>query len=459
MPIAPRAQRDVSQFSWFSAKKLPLMVRHSYVHELRTATTYPLAAAVAEGAFTSVVAAKYFHAPPILIAVITAAPMFGNIAALYWADAAERRPKVRFVNQLQVGLVSCVALVAATWFLPIPIGAWVFAGLIIAARLVAAGIITVRSAIWRMNYPRHVRGQIVGRISAVATVALVVTTILGAHWLDVTHGLAYVALYPLASALGLIGIWQFSRIRVRHEWRTRPAVPVHLVRPENLAQTGEANVLGYHPPRGTIAFWSKARALLHKDHRFREYMRWQFLNGLGHMMMSAPLLVMVTRSMTNPRSDYVLATLVVQIIPMVLSILFTPVWAPYFDRVSILKFRSVQGLISVGAMTILFAGALSDQLWVVALAQLFIGITNAAGNLAWNLGHNDFATAEEAPTYMAVNVMLTGTRGAFGPFLGIWLYQGFAGRYVFGICALLCAVAAYGFFRMLRLGDVIPAKT
>jgi MFS family permease len=434
------------------------MVRHSYVHEMRTAATYPLAAALAEGAFTSVVAAKYFHAPPVLIAVITAAPMFGNIMALFWSHAAERRPKVRFVNWLQAGLISCIALVALTWFLPLAIGGWVFAALIIVARLLAAGILTVRSAIWRMNYPRHLRGQIVGRISVVATTVLAITTIAGARWLDATQGIAYVMLYPAASVLGALGIWQFSRIRVRHEWRFRANPPVHLVRPENLAQTGEGNVLGYQVPRERAGFWTKARTVLREDTRFRDYMRWQFVSGMAFMMMSAPLLVMVTRSMTDPNGDYALATLVVQIVPMVTSIVFTPIWAPFFDRVSILKFRISQGMVTVTAMAILFAGALMDQLWIVALSQVLVGISNAGGNLAWNLGHNDFSTAENAPTYMAVNVMLTGTRGFFAPFLGIWLYQGFAGRYVFGICALLSALGQYGFYRMQRLGDVRPAS-
>lgn len=443
---------------WLSAKDQPLMVRHSYVHELRTAVTYPLAAALAEGGFTSVVAAKYFHASPMLIAVITAAPMFGNIAALFWSHAAERRRKVRFVNWLQGGLVTCIALVAVTKWFPLQVGGWVFAGLIIGARLLAAGIVTVRSAIWRMNYPRRLRGQIVGRISAIATTALAVATITGAHWLDATRGAAYVVLYPAAALLGAIGIWQFSRIRVRHEWRMRVAAPTtHLVRPENIAQTGEANVLDYAAPHDRKGFWTHAAAVLRDDPRFREYMRWQFLSGMAFMMMSAPLFVMVSRSMTDPRRDYALATLVVQVIPMVTSVVFTPLWAPFFDRVSILRFRSSQGLVTVTGMSLLLTGALLDRLWIVGVAQILMGITNAAGNLAWNLGHNDFATAEKAPTYMAVNVMLTGTRGFIAPFIGTWLYQGFAGRYVFAVCAALSAIAQYGFHRMHRAGDIRPA--
>jgi hypothetical protein len=86
--------------------------------EIRAALTYPLAAALAEGAFTGVVATKYFHASPVLLAVITAAPMFGNIMALVWAELAKTRRMVPFVNRLQLGVVTCVAAVGLTAPLP-----------------------------------------------------------------------------------------------------------------------------------------------------------------------------------------------------------------------------------------------------------------------------------------------------------------------------------------------------
>ena len=198
---------------------------------------------------------------------------------------------------------------------------------------------------------------------------------------------------------------------------------------------------------------------LRDDPRFREYMRWQFISGGAFMMMGPPLFLMVSRSMTDPKLEFTLATVVVQIIPMVVSILCTQIWAPFFDRVSIFRFRVMQGFITVPAMCILCTGAVLNQLWIVAVAQFLFGITNAAGNLAWNLGHNDFAPPEKSGTYMAVNVMLTGTRGFFAPFLGIWLYEGFAGRYVFAICALCSFVGQYGFYRMSRRPPAVAPAT
>ena len=73
------------------------------------------------------------------------------------------------------------------------------------------------------------------------------------------------------------------------------------------------------------------------------------------------------------------------------------------------------------------------------------------GNLAWNLGHNDFTTADKAATYMGVHVMLTGIRGSIAPFVGSWLYQmPGVGRNVFGLSVLICITSLLGFMAMAR---------
>src|SRR5690606_28490788 len=101
-----------------------------------------------------------------------------------------RRRKVPFINVLQLGVVISVALVAATWFIPVnpatghpyPIAGWSFALLIIVARVLASGIVTLRSAVWRLNYPRALRGQIISRISGIYNTVLSLV-VLSAAWI------------------------------------------------------------------------------------------------------------------------------------------------------------------------------------------------------------------------------------------------------------------------------------
>jgi len=167
--------------------------------------------------------------------------------------------------------------------------------------------------------------------------------------------------------------------------------------------------------------------------------------------------------MTDPTRQYLLATTVVQIIPMVMSLLATQAWAPLFDKVHITTFRVFQHTISVVAQFTLFVGAVwglkideMTGLGIVTLGQVLVGVSNGGGNIAWNLGHNDFAPADKAATYMGVHVMLTGLRGCFAPFLGSTLYllPG-VGRNVFALSTLVCLVSLLGFISMARHA---PAK-
>lgn len=445
----------------FRTRHQPYMVRLSYLHELRSAFTFPLAASLAEGAFAGVVAAKGFNANPLLISVITAAPMFGNIMALIWADLAMGRRKVPMVNMLQTGVVLMIASVALCALLPPGLAGWVFATQIIITRLLASGIVTIRSAIWRANYPRSVRGQVTSRIAVVATTVLASTTLVGSFLLD-QNPQAYVYLYPAAALIGVVGIWQFSKIRVRGEiLLRRQEEQVRVVRPENLAQTDEGSVINYMPPIARRPFqllrdtFRDAYRLLRQDPAFREYQRYQFITGFSFMMYTPALVVMVSTEMTNRQEQYVLATFIVQVLPLLTSLIAAQAWAPLFDRVHVTRFRIYQMGVAVLGLLLLFVGAMLgndyNALAMVALAQLVIGISNGGGILAWNLGHNDFCPADKAANYMAVHVMLTGLRGCMAPFLGATLYMmPWVGRNIFLLSMVFCFLGTLGFYKMSR---------
>ena len=52
---------------------------------------------------------------------------------------------------------------------------------------------------------------------------------------------------------------------------------------------------------------------------------------------------------------------------------------------------------------------------------------------------------------MGVHVMLTGVRGSFAPFLGVWLYSGLGvGRWVFALSVWLSLMSLLGYLSMAR---------
>lgn len=487
--------------SAFAARRQPYMVRSNYVHELKSALTFPLAAALAEGTFTGVVASKYFQAGPLLIAVITAAPMFGNILALLWAELAETRPKVRFINALQVGVVIAMAAVGLTYFIADnTVAGWTFAALIIIARVLASGIVTLRSAVWRLNYPRALRGQIISRINGVYNTVLAGMVLVSALALDGNPGL-YAIIYPVVAVVSLFGVVQFSRVRVRGEAGLLRRIHLAPAGPSEMSSVGmlDGDQLGYGraergptvsrirsvlrrgllrrvygclPVRvqrrirdsaaGRLAVRvADAFALLRSDKMFREYQWWQLLIGSSFMMMFPSLIYMVSTEMTDRRTQYVLAVIVLQFIPMVTGVIFLQVWAPLFDRTDIFTFRVWNSVVSASSHALILAGAVTGQLWLIAVGTFTVGVSMGGGQLAWQLGQNAFATKENVGTYMGLHVMLTGLRGMFAPFLGVGIYHFLSsvigpiggvpgGRWLFLGPLLLSGIAVFGYISMSR---------
>lgn len=403
--------------------------------------TFPLAAALAEGSFASVVAQKYFGASPLLISVIFAAPMFGNILALVWADLADRRPKVAFVNALQIGVICCTVLVALTALLPREYGGWLFAALMVSARLFTSGIVTAKNLIWRLNFPKQSRGMIVGRVNMIGHAVFALTTFAGSRVLD-SHPTSYVWVYLTCSLLGLIGVWQFSRVKVRGE---RVSLALMQRRPKA------------HPIRHLATLTVESVRLLRADRDFRVYQRCQMLQGAAFMMMLPALASMVNTEMTARDGQYNLATTIVHVLPFVMTTLTISIWSIYFDKMNIVHFRVLQSCSALLTQAVIALGAITNQLWLVALGTFFLGVSSAGGNLAWNLGQNAFAPPDKVGTYMGVHVMLTGVRGLFAPFIGTILYGGISlagwqwqgiGRWCFVVAALVCMSGTVGYVLM-----------
>src|SRR5580704_5355685 len=110
-------------------------------------------------------------------------------------------------------LVGCVALASKA-----AAGLWLTVLAVIAARVVWAGILTVRAAIWTANYPRNVLARITGRIVIVNALAVGTSAAL-VGW--VLEGRAVEArwLYGAGALVGLLGAWLYRAMRVRREFQ------------------------------------------------------------------------------------------------------------------------------------------------------------------------------------------------------------------------------------------------
>ncbi len=408
---------------------LPPAVARSFRREQLTECTLPAALSLIEGGFAAVVAAKTFDVPPWLLAVISAAPMFGNLSSFVWNRVASARSKVMVVVILQALVLLCLLAVAVS---PRSLaGAWVLVGSVIVGRLLIAGIITARSVIWSLNYGRNLRARATSRLQIISSFAIVLTTGFAGLILD-AHPENFRWLYLGGVFVGAIGAWSFSRVTVQGEMRHRV-----------LERRGDSHNDGRN---GFVQ-------ILRADRDYARYQLHQFTSGVAAMMLEPVLVYLVSKQLG---ANYVVSISIIMIIPFAMNLITLPLWGRYLDRVHVAEFRARQNALWVVGVLIMFWGALTGSLLWIAAGRFVHGIVNGGGSLAWQLGHNDFAPRDQLSAYMGVHVTLTGVRGAFAPFLGMALYLGWSregllpampglGAYLFVVSAVLGTLAWRGF--------------
>jgi len=396
-----------------------------------------LALGLVEGATAAVLVKQHFAGAAslfgvnIAVALVSGAPAFSNVLSFVWANLAHGRARVQLMVALQAAFALLVGSVAfgsrAASGLVLTVGS------IIAARVVWAGILTVRAAVWTANYPRRVLARITGRIVIVNSIAVAISAAL-VGWALEARAIDARWLYGMGALAGLLGAWLYRAMRVRREFQLLAAE----------AATGAS--------REPFSL-SMLTQILKGDPAYREYMLWMGIFGGGNLMLTAQLVLLFSEQLhlTSALQIGLLA-----VVPLITQPLFMPWWARLFDGSHVVRYRSRQGWALVLACCTLCLGVFTRSLVLLWAGAVLLGAANAGANLGWNLGHNDFASIGRAQHYMGVHVTLTGLRGGIAPPLGVLAYMGLeywhhgAGRYALVLPVALTTAGALGFSRMGR---------
>jgi hypothetical protein len=374
-----------------------------------------------EGATAAVLVKQHFTAAAdplvvnLAVAFVSGAPALSNVVSFVWANVAHGRERVTLMASLQALFAVLVGLVSLA---PREAGGLALTVLsVVGARMVWAGVLTVRAAIWTSNYPRNVLARITGRIVIVSSLAVAAAS--GAiGWALETRAVDPRLIYGVGMAAGLLGAWFYRRMRVRREFR--------LLHEESAVGTSEPFSL------------RMLAQILRSDRSFREYMFWMGLYGGGNLALTAQLVLVFT--------DHLHLSSWTQIALLSVVPLAT---VPIF-------YRSRQGWALVGASSVTCLAALAGWIPLLWVGALLLGAAFAGANLGWHLGHNDFASLGRSQHYMGVHVTLTGVRGAIAPALGVLLYQWLEslqrgwGRYTLLLALAMTATGAFGFTLMRR---------
>jgi hypothetical protein len=417
-------------FDILGIRKLPFLTRRNYLYEFRHLLCWSILAGLVEGQFASVIVSRTFHGSPLLIAIASATPFAAYIFSLAWGMLCVGRPKVR----LSVWFGAGMALFAATTALvpASPSAAGWFIAQIAAAQVLLAGVITVRSAIWRSNYPVEVRGQITARLQALRSIVGVITVQTAAAICD-HQPAAYRYIFPIAAVSGVLGVLMLRRVRIRGERgelrRARATVGSGL-------PTATVSRYRLRELVSPVKAFGQLFRVLGSDRRFSKYCVAQTLQGAANLMTIPVAVAVVTRDLQpgGERAFWISTGLIVAL-PILGLLGSISRWGRLFDGVGVLRFRVVNVIgwaasILFGMFATLVTGDaerlgptyLPVAVALFALRGLLHGISQGGGALAWNLGHLHFAKADEAEVYMGIHVFLAGVRGLIAPLAGMWLW-------------------------------------
>jgi hypothetical protein len=417
--------------------------RPHFAFERRAWTLIYLCLGLVEGGTAAVMVRALFgnEAPTvavdIVLAFVSAAPAWSNLASMQYARRAQGRPKIAFLVPLLSATTACVAALA---LMPRSgLGLVLFFACYAAARLLWAGVETVRAVLWSVNYPTRARARITGRITINTSIVVAcVGVVLG--WLVGQDGPGWRVALLAGCACGVAGTYAFRRLRVRREGELLEA---------ELARLREGATFGL----------GGMRALLERDPAFRDYQLAMSVFGAGMLSLTPLLIVCLNEVLHMPAFAQVLVTTSLPILVMPLAV---QPWARYLDRHRVVAFRALHGRVTTVAVALLIVAILTRQPLLLWPGSVLLGVSLAAGSLGWTLGHNDFAPRGEETRYMALHVTLTGIRGLIAPPLTIAAYHGLDAAHAgAGVCALVIpfALVATGAHRFARMDRARRAAT
>lgn len=368
-----------------------------YGRELANWMLLSVGLGLVEGAVAGAVAQAWYTARvdalqmALALALIAGAPAYANLFSFAFARLALGRDKIKLLVQLQA--LTMIAVASLALIPPHPTGLWLMVGCCAVARIGWAGVVTVRTTVWRQNFPDHARARLTSRLVAANALTMAICgAVLAAC---VAHGLAHYA-FVAGGLVGLLGALNYSKLKLR-----RHRLLLRRERALRDATDGDQWQSGW-------------RALLASDPAYASYLRGMFIFGTGNLMLTPMLLVVLEAEVGL---DTTMRILLLSTVPLLILPLAVAPWARLLDRVHIVEFRAWHAWSFVAVSTVFAASAVSGfepGLW---LASVLLGIAYAGGALGWNLGHNDYASPERATLYMGIHVTLTGIRGLLAPLL------------------------------------------
>ena len=300
-----------------------------------------------------------------------------------------------------------------------------FTALVAISQLLNSAMRMGQSSLYRVMYPKAIRGRVLGQLTFWSYLTLVPSILLAGWLLDKSHEM-YKVLYPLAGLCGLMGSYYYGMLHV-------PA----------------ADQL----PRGRSSLRSSVHGVELIMARDRAYFLFQlafFLSGSAFFMSTHVALLL-----TRERFDFNAFQLALwmSVVPQLALALSTPFWGHLLDYIGIVRLRLLISILMTAYLSSYFGGVFAGVPMLIYVGSILQGISNGAGQLTWSLASSHFAPRpEDVPMYNGIHFVLNGVRGLLLPWVGAVLLI-FVDSWALLAATLVSAASIPVILRSLSQGD------
>jgi MFS family permease len=366
-----------------------------------------------------VVAVTGVNADPLLLTILVSAFPVGAFLGPLWAGLGRRWGMQKLVTQM------------AIWAnLPFFFIYWVhdpavFTALVTISQLLNSAMRMGQSSLYRVMYPKHLRGRVLGRLTFWTYATMVPSVLLTGWLLDKSHEM-YRIVYPLAGLCGLIGCYYYGLLHV----------------------PGAKEL-----PRAKASLRSSVRGVERIIVQDRAYLLFQlafFLSGSSFFMSTHVILLLVRERFGFGAFEL---SLWLSVVPQLLLALGSPTWGRILDRIGIVRCRLLISVLMTAYLASYFGGIVTGLPLLVCLGSILQGASNGGGQLTWALASSHFAPqTRDVPLYNGIHFVLNGIRGLVLPWVGSVLFVLTGPAAVLG--AVLVSLGSVPvILRSLRLGD------
>lgn len=346
-----------------------------------------------------IIARKQFDAQDWHTVILTAAPLVLYSLSIFWNDLFGRMLFGRYL--LVYWLVTClplafIGLAHSYWALTIPF---------LISCIGGSGYHPAAGELFRALYPEKNRGRVYGIVSGSSLIFYAVGAYIVGGWLTANPE-AFRIYMPAAAVIQLVGLGLFVLLSHHsgHARSREAQVRIAAARPGGLARIVE--------PIGHM------REILKNDPVFFRYEGAYMTYGVGWMICTALLPMLVTTKLHLRYDDIANSTQVAYLIAMVAMVYPAGL---LMDRLGAVRSTGLSfGLLTIYPIALMLAGDASD----LTIASVLYGIAHAGASVGWMLGPVSLAPSPDMVSkYVAIHATLVGIRGKLFQILGVALYS------------------------------------